>query len=64
MTKLRTGIARRIPKATNTHSQYVLFYPFPPRQWKHEGVSMSRHKQVGWFVYVTNVSRKKKENRR
>ena len=32
-----------IPKATNTHSQYVRLIAFPRQQWLHERSSMSRH---------------------
>jgi hypothetical protein len=30
-----------IIQATNTHSEYVIFIPFPRRQWLHERASMS-----------------------
>jgi len=29
-----------IPKATDTHSEYVIFIAFPPQQWLHEHASM------------------------
>jgi hypothetical protein len=35
----RMRIACRIPKATNTHSQYVLLIAFPLQQWLHEALS-------------------------
>ena len=36
-------IACWIPKATNTHSQYVTLITFPQEQWMHEGASMFHH---------------------
>jgi len=33
MTIWRMRIACRIPKATNTHSVYVIFIAFPVQQW-------------------------------
>ena len=35
-------IACWIPKATNTHSEYVILISFPLRQWLHERASVSR----------------------
>jgi hypothetical protein len=37
----RMRIACRIPKATNTHSEYVLLIAFLLQQWLHERVSVS-----------------------
>ena len=39
-------IACWIPKATNTHSQYVILFGFPLQQWLHERLSMLRHKHI------------------
>ena len=36
-------IACWIPKATNTHSQYVILIAFPLQQWLHERASMLRY---------------------
>jgi hypothetical protein len=36
MTVLRMRIACWIPKATNTHSEYVIRIAFPLQQWLHE----------------------------
>jgi len=33
-------ISRRVPKATNTHSEYVILIAFPLQQWLHERASM------------------------
>jgi len=35
-------ISRWVPKATNTHSQYVTRIAFPPQKWLHEGASVLR----------------------
>ena len=33
-------IACRVPKATNTHSEYVILIAFPLQQWLHESASV------------------------
>jgi hypothetical protein len=38
----RMRIACWIPKATNTHSEYVILIAGPMQQWLHESVSMLR----------------------
>jgi len=43
MTIWRRRTACWIPKATNTHSQYVIFIAFPPHQWLHQRTSLSRY---------------------
>jgi hypothetical protein len=43
MTIWRMRIACWIPKATNTHSQYVILISFLLQQWLHEHVSMLRY---------------------
>jgi hypothetical protein len=40
MTIWRMRMARWIPKATNTHSEYVILIAFPLQQWLHERASM------------------------
>jgi len=40
MTKWQTHIPGWIPKATNTHSGYVILIAFPLQQWLHESASM------------------------
>jgi hypothetical protein len=42
MTTRRMRIACRIPKATNTHSQYVILIVFPLQQWLNERASLLR----------------------
>ena len=44
----RMRIACWIPKATNTHSQYVIVIAFPLQQWLHERVSVWRYMYEGW----------------
>jgi hypothetical protein len=43
-------IACWIPKATNTHSQYVILIAFPLRHWLHERASMLRFTYFGCLV--------------
>jgi len=40
MTIWRMRIACRIPKATNAHSEYVIFIAFLLQQWLHVRASM------------------------
>jgi hypothetical protein len=42
MTIWRMRIACGIPKATNTHSQYVILIAFPLQKWLHEHASVLR----------------------
>jgi len=42
MTIRRILIACWIPKATNTHSQYVILIAFPLQQWLHDRASLLR----------------------
>jgi len=39
-------IACWIPKATNTHSEYVMFTAIPQQQWLHERTSMFRYTDI------------------
>jgi len=47
MTIWRMGIARWIPKATNTHSVFVILVAFPQQQLLHERAPMLR------YMYIT-----------
>jgi hypothetical protein len=49
MTKWRMRIASWIPKATNTHSQYVILTAFPPQHWLHERATMLRYTYIACF---------------
>jgi hypothetical protein len=40
MTIWRMRIACWIPKATDTHSEYVILIAFPLQQWLHNGASV------------------------
>jgi len=41
-----------VPKATNTHSEYVIILAFPLQQWLHERASMLRYTYSACLVYV------------
>jgi hypothetical protein len=43
LTIWRMSVARWIPKATNTQSEYVLLISLPMQQWLHESASMLRY---------------------
>ena len=46
--RTRTGCC--IPKATDTHSEYVIFTTFPLQQWLYERVAMLRHTHMACLV--------------
>jgi len=46
----RIGFAYWIPKATNTHSEYVMLIAFPLQQWLHERASMLRCTYIASLV--------------
>jgi hypothetical protein len=46
----RMRIARRIPKATNTFSEYVIFIAFQLQQCLHERVSLLRYVYIAGLV--------------
>jgi len=46
MTIWRMRIACWIPKATDTHSEYVIFIALPLQQWLHERASMLRYTYI------------------
>jgi hypothetical protein len=47
------AFSRRIHKATNTHSEYVMFSAFPRQQWLHERASVLRHTTLPVLLYIT-----------
>jgi hypothetical protein len=49
MTVLRMRIVCWIPKATNTHSEYVIIIAFPLQQWLHERALML------CYAYIVSV---------
>jgi len=46
-------VACWIPKATDTHSEFVIRFAFPRRQWLSERASMSRHTCVFNFTMMS-----------
>jgi len=50
MKKWRTCFAWWIPKATNTHSEYVVFIAFPMGQWFHKCITMLRLRNNSFLV--------------
>jgi hypothetical protein len=50
MTILRMRIARCIPKATDTHTEYVILIAFPLQQWLHERASMLRYTHISCLI--------------
>ena len=59
MTIWRMRIVCWTPKATDTHSQYVILITFPQQQWLHERASVLRYKYVDCLVIKkTNVRQK------
>jgi len=42
----RMRIACWIPKATDTHSEYVILMVFPPQKYLREGASMQRYTYI------------------
>ena len=55
MTICRMRTACCIPKATNTHSQYVILTAFPLQQWSHERVSLLRYMYIAYLVMTEDV---------
>ena len=51
----RVRIACWIPKATNTHSEYVIFIAFPLQQWLHECASMLRYTTLPVLLITTTI---------
>jgi hypothetical protein len=52
MTTWRMRIACWIPKATDTHSEYVILVAFPLQQLLHERASMLRYTYIECLVVV------------
>ena len=46
----RMRIACYIPKAANTHSEYVTLTAFPLQQWLHEGAFMLRYTYTACYI--------------
>ena len=54
MTMWRMRIARWIPKAVNTRSEYVTLTAFKPQKWLHERTTMSRCTYITFLVGTLN----------
>ena len=50
MTTWLMHIACWIPKATNTHSEYVIRITFPWQQWLHERAAMQSYKYIACLL--------------
>jgi hypothetical protein len=50
MTLWRMHISRRVPKATTTHSEYVILIAIPLQQWLHKRASIFLYTYVVCFV--------------
>ena len=55
MTLWRMRIAGWIPKATNTHSKYVIIIALPLQEKLHEHGSIKRHKHIACLVFTTLI---------
>ena len=55
MTIWRMSFVCWIPKATDTHSEYVMLIAFPPQKWLHERVSMLRYTYIDCPLTFTNT---------
>ena len=79
MTIWRMRIAYWIPKATNTHSEYVTLIVFPPQEWIRERATISRYTYTvslptiitvtklsyfSWAEHVTRIESHNKCNKR
>jgi len=53
MTIWRMRIACWIPKATNTHPEYIIHIAFPKQQWLRERASMLRYTHIACLVYIS-----------
>jgi hypothetical protein len=47
-------ISRRVPKAANTHTEYVTLIAFPQQQWLHERTSVLHYTYVACFVTLNS----------
>ena len=48
---------RWIPKATNTHTEYVMLIAFPLQQWLQECASMLRHTYIVSLLTISQCFR-------
>ena len=52
MTIWRMRIACWLPKATNTHTEYVIRIAFPLQQWLHKRASLLRYIYIACVVIL------------
>jgi len=52
----RMRIACWVPKATNTHSEYVIRIAFPLQQWLHERSSVLHYTHIAGLVQSPNTT--------
>jgi len=52
----RMGIACWIPKATKTHSKYVILIAFPLQQLSHKRASMLGYTYIACLVYLNIIN--------
>jgi hypothetical protein len=45
------GIAWWVPKATDTHSEYVILIAFPLQKWLQEAATILRFTCTAWLVH-------------
>ena len=57
MTIWRMRISLQVPKATNTHSEYVIWIAFPQQKWLHELASILRKTFIACLVNFQSVDR-------
>jgi hypothetical protein len=57
MTIWRMRFASWIPKATNTHSEYVIAIALPQKQWLRERASMLRYSTLSILLVVIKIER-------
>jgi len=55
MTIRRMRISCRMPKATDTHSQYIILIAFPLQQWLYERASVLRDAHIACLVYFNAI---------
>jgi len=48
MTMWRMRMTLWIPKATNTHSECVIYFAFPLQQWLHKRAAVLSYMYEGW----------------
>jgi hypothetical protein len=55
MTIWRMRFLCRIPKVTNSHSEYVIITAFPMQQWLHERTAILCHTYIAFIVLTLSI---------